>query len=491
VHRAPSLAGAAILVALCTLAPAAPAQDVSAGFDATLFGEQQILSAVAPHHAPATGDLNEDGRDDLVVNGTSLTTFELFLGQAGGGVAAAGEVPLWADILGGRLYVQDVDGDGHLDVLANRSDEVSFVRGHGDGSFEPFVASGLSEFAHDIAVGDVDGDGLVDVVAASLALDWMQGHGDGTFGPSHAIAASLAGPEQLGLADVDADGRLDILQIEFITEPWTNVVKVRRGLGGGAFAPPTQWSSDAHLALRAADVDGDGRLDLVHGTYAGVVRVLRGLGDATFEAPVDVDLGPDLAYVTAVDLDRDGFADLVGGRSTPPALVAQRMGPAGPVGPPHIEVVALELLEQELATGDFDGDGQRELVASSSGFHQVAVIGNALGPFIELGHELSSPEGTPSLQLSGTPVPNQLVTVQASGPSATGLLLFGLQPANVPLAGGFLVPDVALVVPVGPTVSFTARWPAGLTVGTTLYVQAWYLVPGGAAASNAWVAISE
>ena len=493
--RAPRLAAALVtgLAGVASLASLAAAQDVSAGFGESLFArEAQILPTPHPGNRTTTADWNEDGRDDLVVPDTSGAGFVLFLGQPGGGVTPAATIPMWPTTLKwGDLFAGDVDGDGHLDVLAHPgpSNDMSFIRGHGDGSFDPFVTSDLWKNADDIAVGDVDGDGLPDVVAASLSLHWMQGLGDGTFGPGQTVSNSLAIPQQLSLDDVDGDGRLDILVIEFDSGTSTNVVRVRRGLGSGSFAAPTAWSSDADLAVVSGDVDGDGVLDLVHGTHADIVRVLRGLGGATFADPVDLDLGPGIVDLAAADLDRDGFADVIGSRWTDPvaALVAQRMGPAGPVGPPHVEPLALPGLQPGLSTADFDADGLLDVVASP----YVAVVGNTLGPFIALGHALPSPQGTPTLQLSGTPVPDQLVTVQASGPSATGWLLFGLQPSNVPLAGGLLVPDVTLVVPIGPAVSFTARWPTAFAVGTTLYAQAWYAVPGGAAASDAWVAIGE
>lgn len=109
--------------------------------------------------------------------------------------------------------------------------------------------------------------------------------------------------------DFDGDGKLDL-----IAATGTSLLLIR-GLGGGDFTEPVSiplgsYPNTIPVAVTAADLNGDGRLDLVVGNY-GAVSVLLGGGNGTFGAPVSYTI--DSGYVTSAiaDLNGDGKLDLV------------------------------------------------------------------------------------------------------------------------------------------------------------------------------------
>jgi hypothetical protein len=211
---------------------AGPTTDAGAPLDLTETYVDRLVAA----------DLNGDGKTDLAFSTTSDTTGDpgvaILLGNGQGGFTPAAQPALGLGLSSGALIAAaDVNGDGIPDIVAvpretAGSETAAILLGKGDGTFEaaisaplalpPGSASGASFNGDDgnvaVAVGDVTGDGKPDIVVenGTSGVVVAPGKGDGTFGPSYpdaADAAALPGGlfGQLTLADVNGDGRLDLI----------------------------------------------------------------------------------------------------------------------------------------------------------------------------------------------------------------------------------------------------------------------------------------
>lgn len=196
------------------------------------------------------------------------------------------------------IAVGDVDGDGSLDiVLANQLQPGRYYLNDGSGAFsaELQYASSLS-FATQVAVGDLDNDGHPEIVTASFngnnTVYWNDGAGG--FGDMPTTLGMNEATQSVALADINGDGYLDIA---FGNAYGQNVIYVNDQMGG--FEQTTVNfgnGSDNTVSIGAADLDGDGTLDLVLAN-AGGVSVVSPNASAMNSAPSITSTAPTTATV--------------------------------------------------------------------------------------------------------------------------------------------------------------------------------------------------
>jgi hypothetical protein len=253
------------------------------------------------------------------------------------------------------LALADVDADGWLDTVSATADGAHVALGHGGGALDVATAAAVT----DVAVGDFDGDGLRDL-ALALPTKTVVALQERT-SPRRFAAVADAAPavyRQLLAADFDLDGVDDLLGVDVAT----GAIVVHRGTRGAgvAFAPATlrPWTLGSTGRVRLADLDRDGRVDLVVGRTSsmraiGIVR--NGVGG--FAAAEELaDLTGDVLAVG--DLDGDG-ADDVAGIGSPGLHIAPSGRSSTSGGLPG-------LTGQALAIADVDGDGLADLLVASA-----------------------------------------------------------------------------------------------------------------------------
>lgn len=312
-------------------------------------------------------DLDGDGDLDLVASSTSPTTVywlewngvdfdapqQIVLFNTGG----AGVVP---------LDVGDIDGDGDLDVLARDPfDDQTFVfenDGGADPTFSQRFVRGGDDYFFELV--DIDRDGTLDmVVPFEGSIVTLINDGTGTFTQRGSPAVgSITITRSLAHGDLDGDGDLDLI---VAARDW---VRSYANNGDGTYAAGVEITAAATRDFRAdlADVDGDGALDLVVGTAtleSGIVWY-AGRGNGTFGTAQTVSTTlTTLGQIRVADLDGDGDMDVIGADFAEDEILFYANDGAGTFA------AGVQLIALDFAVGfglaDFDGDADLDLVAGS------------------------------------------------------------------------------------------------------------------------------
>jgi len=206
------------------------------------------------------------------------------------------------------LITADFNGDGILDIAGlGTSNNVIVQLGNGDGTFQAPQTYSVGSGPINMIAADFNGDGKLDLaITTSAGISVLLGNGDGTFQPPTTVSTVPGGTAILA-ADFNGDGKLDLAT--------TNGTLL--GNGDGTFEPLVAYGSGGCVYLAAGDFNQDGKLDLVCGDPLGV-SFLQGNGDGTFQPPVTIPGPPSetaISSLSSADLDGDGKLDLIAGLS--------------------------------------------------------------------------------------------------------------------------------------------------------------------------------
>jgi hypothetical protein len=309
--------------------------------------DEHFVSGFRPPIDVVVGEFNGDGIQDLAVATLDLDTFQgrlsILLGNGDGTFRAQTRVLTTEEFLFvPSPVVGDLNGDGRLDIVTTTfaDSTLGVLLGNGDGTFEfhsfrirtpPFARAGNPIGAQ---LGDLNGDGHLDLVGVTdqQFVTILLGNGDGTFQDALNLVTGQL-PTSVALADLNRDGKLDIVTSHrtnsFSADPRLSGVSELLGNGDGSFRGPVQFptstdSSGAQSTLQVVvgDFNGDGIPDLaarVSVSNVGrparqFVSELLGNGDGSFQGPERTDVNQitsNLGGVVAADLNGDGLTDVV------------------------------------------------------------------------------------------------------------------------------------------------------------------------------------
>jgi FG-GAP-like repeat len=306
---------------------------------------------------------------------------------------AAGSQPfavVTADFNGDARAVGDVNGDGALDlVVANdvtNFGQVSVLLGNGDGTFQsPRTVSAGGSNVVDLAVADFNADGKMDLAVAGQNSGYfggrtdvtvLLGHGDGTFDVSYDRVCSVydEAPGSIAARDFNGDGKLDLVW----TDQTLDAVGVQLGNGDGTFHGPGFFFTDQFPdSVAVADLNGDARLDLVTANYYGSVSVLLGNGDGSFQAAKNYSSVNHPLGVAATDFNGDGKPDLAaaGFYSPGSGAISVLLG-NGDGTFRSAQYFAAGSDPESVAVGDFNSDGRPDVAVPDYSNGNVLVLLN-------------------------------------------------------------------------------------------------------------------
>jgi Domain of unknown function (DUF4347)/NPCBM/NEW2 domain/Glucose / Sorbosone dehydrogenase/FG-GAP-like repeat/Calx-beta domain len=264
-------------------------------------------------HGIVSADFNRDGKLDIATANAGSNNVSVLLGNGNGTFAPAANFGVGVEPK--SVFAADFNGDNKLDLFtANQiSNNVSVLLGNGDGTFAPAATYGAVPGAHEAISADIDGDGDLDITVTgwgSNLVRTMKNNGDGTFGNFTDYNVDTTAHHSLQLADFNGDSRPDLAVTNYLTTSISVLLNLNNGTG--TFGSATRYTAgDGPHSMRAGDLNGDGRIDLVTANESSNnVSVLLGNGNGTFAPVVNYATGSVPKGVAIGDINGDGKLDL-------------------------------------------------------------------------------------------------------------------------------------------------------------------------------------
>ena len=361
----------------------------SGGFNTPIYYEasQQTFDV-------AVVDLDKDGHGDVitVANSSAAVTVHKNLGNGSFPVLTRYEVASLSD----AVESADIDNDGDIDIVVNgvvdivsNDGVVKILKNNGNGTFAPAIDYTPTRTFGDMKLRDINGDGFLDLVLAPNAccspyhFGTALNLGNGTFAPTVVTEVFSCGDGTIDAADLDGDGDLDIVLTEEETcaGQTDSHIFIFRNDGNQNFVrmPDIVLQGDLPHGLALADVTGDGRIDIIT-ALSGGMAVFPGNGNLTFGAPIVSTTAP--FKFKMADFNGDGVLDIgmiLQQESFGTDLIATALGNGNGTFQAVRTQTGSSVLENlrisnDLEPGDVNGDGRPDLVVFNDASNDVSVF---------------------------------------------------------------------------------------------------------------------
>jgi hypothetical protein len=366
------------------------------------------------------------------------------------------------------LAVADVNGDGKRDIITgnNGSSMVGVLLGNGPGTFQAVAttSAGSGSMPNDIAVADVNADGKADVITANYgtnSVGVLLGNGNGTFAAAVAYSTgSGSQPYGLAVADVNGDGKADIITANSATSSIGVLLNTGTGTFAAMVAYPTGTATPVNVAV--GDVNNDGKADIVACiNFNSAVGLLLGNGNGTFQALSTIALTNKPNNLVLADLNADSKLDIITSSDNNSGYATVQLGNGnGTFATATSYTLSSNSFTNSLAVADVSGDGKPDIITANPGNYTTGVLkNNGTGTFAAVqtfsaGSSGSMPYDVVAADVSGDGKPD-IITANVSANTVSVLLntatFLATQPAALP-AEVQLYPN-----PTATTASFSTK----------------------------------
>ena len=288
------------------------------------------------------------------------------------------------------IGVGDVDGDGDLDLVVGNFGQSRLYLNDGTGTFTDATTMRMPIGSYDtrsLALGDVDGDGDIDLVFGNYGQQnrLYLNNGTGTFADATASRMPVvsSNTDALALGDVDSDGDLDL----FVGNSGQSHIYMNNGAGTFMDATSSRMPIGFHGVrdLTPGDVDRDGDLDLIAWNY-GLNRLYLNNGNGTFSDATASRMPGGLSDTRSLalgDVDGDGDLDLVAANNDQQNRLYLNDGTGTFIDATAMRLPVDNLRSRALVLGDTDGDGDLDLVVGNIGQQSRLYLNNGTGTFLD------------------------------------------------------------------------------------------------------------